>query len=77
GEAVDALVEAVDVVRQVWGGQGSERVDGEHYRVRGLHAGPAPAGHPAVWIGAYGPRMLRVTGRLADGWLPSLGYLPP
>lgn len=77
GEAVAALVEAVDVVRQVWGGQGSVRVEGQHYRVRGLHAGPSPAGHPAVWIGAYGPRMLRVTGRLADGWLPSMGYLPP
>lgn len=77
GEAVDALVEAVDVVRQVWHGQGSVHVDGEHHRVKGLHAGPAPAGDPALWIGAYGPRMLRVTGRLADGWLPSLGYLPP
>ncbi|HSP59838.1 MAG TPA: LLM class flavin-dependent oxidoreductase [Ornithinimicrobium sp.] len=77
GESVDALVEAVDVVRQVWSGQGSVRVDGEHYRVRGLHAGPAPSGDPALWIGAYGPRMLRVTGRLADGWLPSMGYLPP
>src|SRR5262249_3292268 len=32
-----------------------------------------------LWIGAYGPRMLRVTGRLGDGWLPSLGghYLKP
>src|SRR5690606_30932500 len=67
----------VDVVRQVWHGQGSVHVDGEHHRVKGLHAGPAPAGDPALWIGAYGPRMLRVTGRLADGWLPSLGYLPP
>ncbi|GAA1179218.1 hypothetical protein GCM10009584_21230 [Ornithinimicrobium humiphilum] len=77
GEAVDALVEAIDVVRQVWRGEGAVRVDGEHYRIRGLHSGPAPAGEPAIWIGAYGPRMQRVTGRLADGWLPSMGYLPP
>ncbi|MGC5584938.1 LLM class flavin-dependent oxidoreductase [Ornithinimicrobium sp. W1665] len=77
GESVDALVEAVDVVRQVWSGQGPVRVDGQHYRVEGLHAGPVPGGDPALWIGAYGPRMLRVTGRLADGWLPSMGYLPP
>ncbi|GGK70404.1 LLM class flavin-dependent oxidoreductase [Ornithinimicrobium pekingense] len=77
GEAVDALVEAVEVIRQVWRGEGSVRVDGEHYRVRGLHAGPAPAGDPALWVGAYGPRMQRVTGRLADGWLPSMAYLPP
>ena len=77
GEAVDALIEAIDVVRQVWRGEGSVRVEGEHYRVKGLRSGPAPAGTPAIWIGAYGPRMQRVTGRLADGWLPSMGYLAP
>ncbi|QFG68337.1 LLM class flavin-dependent oxidoreductase [Ornithinimicrobium pratense] len=77
GEAVDALIEAIDVVRQVWRGEGSVRVEGEHYRVKGLHSGPAPGGRPAIWIGAYGPRMQRVTGRLGDGWLPSMGYLAP
>ena len=30
-----------------------------------------------IWIGALKPRMLRLTGRLADGWLPSLGYVTP
>src|SRR5690606_27278960 len=58
-------------------GDRSVRSAGEHYTVRGLRAGPVPPGHPQIWIGAYGPRMLRVTGRLADGWLPSMGYLPP
>ncbi len=34
--------------------------------------------HPVgIWLGAYKPRMLRLTGRLADGWLPSLGYASP
>ena len=28
-------------------------------------------------MGAYKPRMLRLTGRLADGWLPSQGYAAP
>ena len=35
--------------------------------------GPKPTHRIGVWTGAYGPRMLRITGRLADGWLPSLG----
>ncbi|KRE56189.1 LLM class flavin-dependent oxidoreductase [Phycicoccus sp. Soil748] len=77
GEAVTALEEAIEVVRGVWSGHGSVRVDGEHYRVQGLHAGPAPAHDVEIWLGAYKPRMLRVTGRLADGWLPSLGYAAP
>ena len=44
---------------------------------RGLHAGPAPAHPVGIWVGAYEPRMLGVTGRLADGWLPSMGYAAP
>ena len=41
--------------------------------------GPPPAHRIGIWLGAYGPRMLRITGRLADGWIPSLGerYMPP
>jgi alkanesulfonate monooxygenase SsuD/methylene tetrahydromethanopterin reductase-like flavin-dependent oxidoreductase (luciferase family) len=41
--------------------------------VRGAKPGPAPAHAIGIWVGAYGPRMLRLTGRLGDGWLPSLG----
>ncbi len=53
------------------------RLEGEHYRVRGAKAGPAPAHPIGIWLGAYRPRMLRLTGRLADGWVPSAAYLPP
>jgi alkanesulfonate monooxygenase SsuD/methylene tetrahydromethanopterin reductase-like flavin-dependent oxidoreductase (luciferase family) len=78
-ESVDALEEAVRVIRAFWSGERSITVDGDHYRVKGAHPGPPPAHPVGIWIGAYGPRMLRLTGRLADGWLPSLGdhYLQP
>ena len=76
GEAVDALVEAVGIIRAFWAG-GSVRTDGEHYRVGGLHAGPPPAHDIPIWLGAYKPRMIRVTGRLADAWVPSMGYADP
>ena len=34
--------------------------------------------HPVeIWIGSYKPRMLRLTGSIGDGWLPSQGYLDP
>lgn len=79
GEAVAALEEAIAVIRGVWGVEGNRSVDvaGEHYRVKGLHAGPRPVHDVEIWIGAYGPRMLRLTGRLGDGWVPSLGYVEP
>ena len=75
-EAVDALIEAIRIIRGFWQG-GSLTVDGEHYRVHGMHAGPEPAHDIPIWLGAYKPRMLRVTGELADAWIPSMGYADP
>ena len=75
-ESVDALVEAIGLMREFWAG-GTVRFTGEHYRATGLRAGPVPAHRIPVWIGAYGPRMIRVTGELADGWVPSMGYAEP
>jgi alkanesulfonate monooxygenase SsuD/methylene tetrahydromethanopterin reductase-like flavin-dependent oxidoreductase (luciferase family) len=77
GEAVDALEEAIGIIRAMWVGSGSVRVEGVHHRAVGLHSGPAPAHPVGIWVGAYKPRMLRLTGRLADGWLPSAGYAGP
>jgi alkanesulfonate monooxygenase SsuD/methylene tetrahydromethanopterin reductase-like flavin-dependent oxidoreductase (luciferase family) len=72
-ESVDALEEAIAILRAFWDGEASLRFEGEHYRVSGARPGPPPAHRIGIWIGAYGPRMLRLTGRLGDGWLPSLG----
>lgn len=77
GQSVDALQEAIEIIRGIWDADNRERfiVDGTHHRVDGAKRGPQPA-HPInIWLGAYRPRMLRLTGRQADGWLPSLGYL--
>lgn len=78
-ESVDALEEAVGVLRAAWAMERTVDVRGEHYDVHGFHPGPAPAHPIGLWIGAYGPRMLGLTGRLGDGWLPSLGphFLEP
>src|SRR5690242_11882249 len=79
GESIESLTEAMAVIRAVWAGEGGPavRVDGKHHRVVGLHPGPAPAHPVEIWLGAYKPRMLRLTGRSADGWLPSMGYAAP
>jgi alkanesulfonate monooxygenase SsuD/methylene tetrahydromethanopterin reductase-like flavin-dependent oxidoreductase (luciferase family)/hemerythrin-like domain-containing protein len=74
GESVEALDEAIRIIREVWDAskRGGVRVDGKHYRVAGAKRGPAPAHDIGIWLGAYKPRMLRLVGRAADGWLPSL-----
>jgi alkanesulfonate monooxygenase SsuD/methylene tetrahydromethanopterin reductase-like flavin-dependent oxidoreductase (luciferase family) len=76
-EAVDALAEAIEVIRLCWSDQRSVSYDGAHYSLAGLHPGPEPAHRIEIWLGAYRPRMLGLTGALADGWLPSAGYLGP
>ena len=77
GEAVRATAEAIKVMRLVWSDERSLRFDGEFYSLRGMRPGPHPVHEIGIWVGAYGPRMLRLIGRLADGWVPSLGYSPP
>jgi alkanesulfonate monooxygenase SsuD/methylene tetrahydromethanopterin reductase-like flavin-dependent oxidoreductase (luciferase family) len=77
GESVEALEEAIEIVRRFWSGDRSISYEGRHYQVSGLHPGPPPAHDIGIWIGAYKPRMLDLTGRLADGWVPSLGGAPP
>ncbi|HYN19222.1 MAG TPA: LLM class flavin-dependent oxidoreductase, partial [Actinomycetes bacterium] len=77
GEAVEAVEEAIGLLRLLWSDQRSVRFEGRHYRVAGVRPGPAPAHPVGIWVGAYAPRMLALTGRLADGWVPSSSYLPP
>jgi alkanesulfonate monooxygenase SsuD/methylene tetrahydromethanopterin reductase-like flavin-dependent oxidoreductase (luciferase family) len=76
-ESVDALEEAIEIIRRTWSGERSVTVEGEHYAVRGFHPGPPPAHPIGIWLGAYKPRMLALTGRAADGWVPSLGNNTP
>jgi alkanesulfonate monooxygenase SsuD/methylene tetrahydromethanopterin reductase-like flavin-dependent oxidoreductase (luciferase family) len=77
GESVEALEEAIEVIRRFWSGERTIAYEGRHYQVSGLHPGPPPAHEIGIWIGAYKPRMLDLTGRVADGWLPSYGGAPP
>ena len=77
-ESVEALEEAITVLRALWDGQGKGvRFEGRHYRLHGARPGPPPAHRIGIWLGAYGPRMLRLTARAADGWLPSSMYAAP
>jgi len=77
GQAVGALAEAIQIIRQIWDpdSPGPVRVPGTHYRAAGARRGPAPAHPVSIWVGAYKLRMLRLIGRQADGWLPTLDYL--
>lgn len=76
-DAVAAVEEAITVVRLMWREQGAARFTGRFYTLAGVRPGPLPAHPIGIWIGALGPKMLDLTGRLADGWVPSSPYAPP
>ena len=77
GEAVAALDEAIAIIRAMWSSPRGVRFQGAHYQVAGARPGPLPAHDIGIWLGVYGPRTLALTGRLADGWVPSLSYMEP
>lgn len=77
GESVEALAEAIEVIRALWTPGRGAKFEGRYYTLKGAHPGPFPVHPIGIWLGAYKPRMLRLTGRAADGWLPSSPYAPP
>ncbi len=75
-DKVDGLEEAIHILRGLWSA-GSFTFAGRFHRTMEAQLEPKPGHSIPIWLGTYGPRMLALTGRLADGWIPSLGYAPP
>lgn len=70
-ESLDALSEAIDVIRGTWDvtAPGPVVVDGKHYRITAGLRGPRPAHNISLWIPAAGTRGRRLAARKADGWI--------
>ena len=79
-EAVQALDEAIQVMRLIWGTHGNEQpvsFAGKFYRLAEAQLGPRPPHPIGIWLGALKPRMLRLVGHLSDGWSVSISYVLP
>ncbi len=68
------LIECVEIVRLLWGTTEPVRFEGDHFRLHDAILGAEPFGDapPPIWMATHRPRVLRATGRLADGWLPNI-----
>ncbi len=75
-EKVEALEEALAVIRGVWSAS-PFTFEGRHYRNDEALVEPKPSRAIPLWLGTYGPRALALTGRVADGWIPSMGPTTP
>ncbi|MGH3132217.1 MAG: LLM class flavin-dependent oxidoreductase, partial [Gaiellaceae bacterium] len=76
-EALQSLEDAIHVIRAFWSGERTIAHEGRHYSVRGVHPGEPPPHAIGIWLGVGKPRALALTGRLADGWVPSLSWATP
>jgi alkanesulfonate monooxygenase SsuD/methylene tetrahydromethanopterin reductase-like flavin-dependent oxidoreductase (luciferase family) len=75
-EKTDGLEEALTIIHGLWS-EPSFSFSGRLYQTEAADLEPKPAPRIPIWLGAFAPRALAVTGRLADGWIPSLGYASP
>jgi len=73
-EKVEATEEAIDIIRGLWS-QSRFSYAGKYFTIDAARIEPRPAHRIPIWLGGHGPRMLDLTGRKADGWLPTLHYV--
>jgi phthiodiolone/phenolphthiodiolone dimycocerosates ketoreductase len=76
---VSRLDEALCIIRELWESGGRPvSFEGKYWRLRDaifnlpMYNGRAPR----IWIASHAPRMLDLTGRHGDGWVPTLKSTP-
>jgi probable F420-dependent oxidoreductase len=75
-DKVDGVAEQIAIARAVWS-EPAATFEGRLYRIDGAVIEPKPEHTIPIWLGMYKPRGLGLTGREADGWIPSIGFAPP
>jgi alkanesulfonate monooxygenase SsuD/methylene tetrahydromethanopterin reductase-like flavin-dependent oxidoreductase (luciferase family) len=64
---VQQLEEALQIITALWS-QPQATFIGQHYRVVDARCEPRPKPPPPIMVGAFMPKMLRLTARYADWW---------
>ena len=67
GTRVAQLEEALQIIKALWT-QEQATFEGKYYRVREAHCEPRPNPLPPILVGAFKPKMLRLTAQYADWW---------
>ena len=77
GSSVEAVREAIQLIRRLWTPGRHVYFHGRHYGVEGAFSGAGAARHIDIGVGAWGPGMLATAGQLADAWVAGSPHLTP
>ncbi len=75
-DKIEGLEEAVRIIRGLWTSNGFTFA-GRHHQTHAAGIEPKPDRRIPIWLGTLGKHSLAVTGRVADGWIPTLEMAPP
>jgi alkanesulfonate monooxygenase SsuD/methylene tetrahydromethanopterin reductase-like flavin-dependent oxidoreductase (luciferase family) len=75
-DKIEGLEEAVRIIRGLWTTK-RFTFNGKHHRTEAADLEPKPGDTIPIWLGTFGKQSLAVTGRVADGWIPTLELAPP
>lgn len=75
-DKLTGLDEAIRITRGLWA-EKEFTFTGRIYRTDQAEIEPKPDRRIPIWLGTFGDRALALTGRLAEGWIPSLALAPP
>ena len=70
---VSRLRECIKIIKLLWKEKKNVNFNGEIWKLKGACLGLKPYRknkYPPIWVAAHGPKMLNLTGELADGWYP-------
>src|SRR6266704_4388921 len=71
---VGRLEEGLKIIRQLWNSsiEKPQNFKGQFFSLNNayLQAGQEKQPLPPIYLAAFGPRMLRLAGEMADGWMP-------
>lgn len=75
---VARLEESLRIIRLLWESKDPVDFEGRFFKLRKavIDLEPYEDELPPIWVGAHGPKMLAITGRYGDGWLPSYPMEP-
>ena len=79
GRQVSRLEEALTIIRMLWDSHGEPvTFDGKFWKLRDavFNLPLYDDKPPRIWVAAHAPRMLALTGRFGDGWLPTMKVAP-